>query len=138
MHKTLQSENEGKPVRKVFFGIIPFVWRSANMIFFFCMYSMYVWSESVKLTKSQYFFGLMYVAKGGGGADVCSNEAYGRFWTSAQTWQKKWMTKVVLYVTVCCALSNYNKNRSCFLDKRPFKCQGYCLGEGGGYYLWGK
>lgn len=27
------------------------------------------------------------------------------------------MTKIVLYVTVCCALSNYNKNRSCFLDK---------------------
>lgn len=54
---------------------------------FFSVCTAYVWSEWVKLTKSQYFFGLiMYVAKGGGGANVCSNEAYDR---SVQTWQKK-------------------------------------------------
>lgn len=45
--------------------------------------------ELVKFTKWQYFFGLMYVAKGGDGANVCSNEAYGRFPTFVQTWLKK-------------------------------------------------
>lgn len=32
--KLYKSENEGKSVCEVFFGIIPIVWRSAHMIFF--------------------------------------------------------------------------------------------------------